>query len=75
MKEYNILKTVLLGFLTHNDSYDMLLEPGTGHLKFNGQDIIFVDVNGVEHVSITDNSAIEIWLKQNWVELKNEQPN
>lgn len=70
MNEYNILKTIVLGFMTHNDSYEMIIKPGEGYLKFDGQDIIFVNNHGVELLSATTNNAIEIWLDQNTLEKK-----
>ncbi len=72
MNEYTILRPVVLGFLTHNDSYDMIISPENGHLKFDGSDIIFVDSKGGERVSHTVNHAIEIWLEQGILEPKHE---
>ena len=72
MNEYTILRPVVLGFLTHNDSYDMIIGPENGHLKFDGHDIIFVDSKGGERVSHTVNHAIEIWLEQGILEPKHE---
>lgn len=72
MNEYTILQTILLGFLTHNDSYDSIIGPEDGHLKFDGSDIIFVDRNDKEHLSHTTNNAIDIWLEQGKLELKHE---
>lgn len=72
MNEYTILRPVVLGFLTHNDSYEMVISPHNGHLKFDGSDIIFVDSKGGEHVSHTINHAIDDWLEHGQIELKNE---
>ena len=58
----------MLGFLTHNDSYDLLIDPGTGELAFNGNDIVYIDTKGVEHISHTVNHAINIWLEQRKIE-------
>lgn len=69
MTEYKILQTIVLGFLTHNDSNDMLIDPGFGHLKFNGSDIIYIDARGVDHTSHTVNHAIDIWLQQGKIEV------
>ena len=69
MNEYTILRPVVLGFLTHNDSYDMIISPRLGHLKFDGKDIIFVDSKGIEHVSHTTSNAIGIWLKHGQIEV------
>ena len=68
MKKYRILDTIMLGFLTHNDSYDLLIDPGTGELAFNGNDIVYIDTKGVEHISHTVNHAINIWLEQRKIE-------
>ena len=72
MNEYTILRPVVLGFLTHNDSYDMIIGPENGHLKFDGKDIIFVDSKGGERVSHTSNNAIALWLERGQIELKHE---
>ena len=68
MKQYKILKTIVLGFLTHNDSYEILIDPGFGHLGFNGNDIVYIYSKGVEHISHTQNHAIDIWLSQGKIE-------
>ena len=68
MKKYRILDTIMVGFLTHNDSYDLLIDPGTGELAFNGNDIVYIDTKGVEHISHTVNHAINIWLEQRKIE-------
>ena len=72
MNEYTILRPVVLGFLTHNDSYDMIIGPENGHIKFDGHDIIFVDSKGIEHVSHTSNNAIALWLERGSLEPKHE---
>lgn len=54
----------MLGFLTHNDSYDSIITPTDGHLVFDGGNIIFVNNTGNECISITANHAIDIWVKQ-----------
>ena len=72
MNEYTILRPVVLGFLTHNDSYDMIIGPENGHIKFDGSDIIFVDSKGIEHVSHTSNNAIALWLERGSLEPKHE---
>ena len=64
MMRYEIRDTIMLGFLTHNDSYDILVKPGNGYIKFDGNDIIYVQKDGVELVSHTVNHAISIWLEQ-----------
>jgi hypothetical protein len=59
----------MLGFLTHNDSYELLIDPGAGELALNGGDIVYTDTKGVEHISHTVNDAINIWLEQRKIEL------
>lgn len=69
IKEYNILSTIVLGFLVHNDSYDVLIDPGNNrYLKFDGEDIIFVDSKGREQTSHTMNSALKLWVDQGKIE-------
>ena len=63
MKKYEIIKQIALGFLTNNDSYDMLIDPGVGHLGFDGKDIVWVDPIEDRFVSHTQNHAIEWFLK------------
>jgi len=63
-RSFNIVTTIMLSFLTHNDSYDTILTAKDGSLKFDGSDIIFVNNSGIEQVSHTTNNAIELWLKQ-----------
>jgi hypothetical protein len=46
----------------------MLIDPGFGHLGFNGNDIVYIDSKGVEHISHTQNHAIDIWLEQGKIE-------
>lgn len=62
MKKYEIIKEICLGFLTHNDSYDILIDPGVGHLEFDGKDIVWVDPVGDRFTSHTQNHAIEVFL-------------
>lgn len=68
MIEYKILDTIVLGFLTHNDSCDVILNSEDGYLKFDGNNIILVDIQGFEHVSHTCNQAIDIWVNQKKIE-------
>ena len=75
MTHYSIKQPIVLGFLTHNDSYDMIIGPESGYLKFYGSDIIFVDSKDSEHISHTSNNAIDIWLARGFLELKNERTN
>jgi hypothetical protein len=53
-----------LGFLTHNDSYSIVVYPGDGYLLFDGSDIYFIDKNGKERQSHTVNYAIKVWLEK-----------
>lgn len=68
MKTYKIVKTIVLGFLTHNDSYDVIIDPGSGILKDSGTDIIFVNNAGLERVSHTTQNAIAAWLEHGILE-------
>lgn len=60
--KYKIIKPIVLGFLTPNDSYDALLDEGT--LEVINGDIVFTCVAGNTATSHTMTSAINIWLKQ-----------
>lgn len=62
MKEYYIVNPVMLSFLDQ-DQYDKVISSEDGYLKYDGKNIIFVDLNGDEHKSITTNNAIDIWLE------------
>lgn len=62
--EYDLVEYVVLGFLTHNDSYDKIIRPGDGHLRFDGSDIYFIDRDGKERQSHTVNHAIQVWLEE-----------
>jgi len=62
--KYTILEPIVLGFLTHNDSYEKIIHPEDGHLEFDGQDIIFIDNNQLKLISHTTNNAIDLWLEQ-----------
>ena len=62
--EYDLVEYVVLGFLTHNDSYDKIIRPGDGYLRFDGRDIYFIDKDGRERQSHTVNYAIKIWLEK-----------
>lgn len=68
MKTYKILRTILLGFQTHNDQYDVLIDPGEGkHLEVEGSTIWFVNAKG-RHESITEVGAIENYLRDGYIE-------
>lgn len=66
MKHYKIIKPIVLGFLTHNDSYEAILDEGT--LSLMGGDIIFTCVAGNSVVSHTQNHAIEVFLGMGLIE-------
>ena len=70
--EYDIQKYVALGFLTHNDSYDRMIRPGDGHLRFDGRDIYFIDQDGKERQSHTMNHAIKVWLEKGFLTRRKE---
>lgn len=58
---FEIRKGIMLNFLTARDQYDELIEPGQGHLMFNGNAIHWV-IDGEQRMSITINWAIQLWL-------------
>ena len=68
MKKYSIVQPIMLSFLTHNDSYDAMLRPSDGYIKFDGKDIIFVTYTGKELVSHTTNNAIDRMLGLGMIE-------
>jgi hypothetical protein len=70
--EYDIVEYIALGFLTHNDSYDKLIRPGDGHLRFDGSDIYFIDNNSNEKQSHTMNHAIKVWLEKGFLTRRKE---
>ena len=59
MKIYDIAKPIMLSFLAQ-DQYDSILHEG--HIKFDGKNIIYADLDGNEKESITTNNAINIFL-------------
>ncbi|MFX1682930.1 hypothetical protein PV762_27265 [Mitsuaria sp. CC2] len=58
---FEIRKGIMLNFMTARDQYDELIEPGQGHLMFNGESIHWV-IDGERRMSITINWAIQFWL-------------
>lgn len=64
--KYKIVKPIVLGFLTHNDSYEAILRIGTVH--FNGEDIVYTSPLGNEAVSHTQNHALDFYLKDGSIE-------
>ena len=67
-KKYKILEPIVLGFLGQYDTQDRMVSSKDGYLKFDHKNVIFVDNNGVEEVSITTNNVIDIWLIQNKIQ-------
>ena len=61
MKTYDVVKPIMLSFLAQ-DQYDSILHEG--HIKFDGKNIIYVDLNGNEKESVTINNAINIFLER-----------
>jgi len=61
MKTYDVVKPIMLSFLAQ-DQYDLILHEG--HIKFDGKNIIYVDLDGNEKESITTNNAINIFLER-----------
>ena len=61
MKIYDIAKPIMLSFLAQ-DQYDSILHEG--HIKFDGKNIIYADLDGNEKESITTNNAINIFLER-----------
>jgi hypothetical protein len=41
----------------------MLIDPGVGHLEFDGKDIVWIDPVEDRFTSHTQNHAIGLWLK------------
>lgn len=66
MKRYKIVKPIVLGFLTRNDSYDAILHEGIVH--FDGRDIVYTGLSGISSVSHTQNHAIEVFLEMGLIE-------
>ena len=73
-KRYKILKTVMLGFTTHNDQFDAFFDPGPHSAileRAEGGDTIYVtryDACGESRESITQAHAIETWLEDGKIE-------
>lgn len=58
---FAILKEIMLGFLTPQDSYDLFVKPGDGTLEFDGSDIVLVSPSGERRTSHTVNHALTLW--------------
>lgn len=72
--EYDIVDFIALGFLTHNDSFDMVIRKGEGYIHFDGADIYYINNANVRRQSHTVNYAIKIWLEQGHIKLREEIP-
>jgi hypothetical protein len=64
--KYNIIKPIVLGFLTNNDSEEYILDAGT--LEILNGDIVFTGVSGKSHISHTQNHAIEVFLSKGLID-------
>lgn len=60
-RRFEIHKTVSLGFFDGREQYEQSIQPGNGHLEFDGLDIYWV-LNGRRLMSDTINEALLIWL-------------
>lgn len=59
---FEIRKEIGLGFFNGQEQYDELIEPGRGHLMYDGSDIYLI-TGGRRRMSDTINEAISIWLE------------
>ena len=60
-RRFDIHKTISLGFFNGREQYEQVIEPGHGHLEFDGNDIYWVSGDR-RLMSDTINEAILIWL-------------
>ncbi len=65
VKRYRILQPVVLGFLTHNDSFDVIVDGGT--IESDGVTLHLVNELG-RHESHTEAAAVTAWLATGHVE-------
>ena len=72
MKEYDILNSVVLAFLSAQDHYDAILTSADGHIGFDGRNIIFIGKDGEQAETITTNNAIGIWLEQGRIKAREQ---
>ena len=70
MKQYKIIETVMLGFLTAQDQYDAFFDPESVVLERepNGDTIFILKPNGERVETITQAHAIEVWLEDGKIE-------
>ena len=61
-RRFDIHRTISLGFFNGREQYEQLVEPGSGHLEFDGRDIYWVSGDR-RLMSDTINEAILIWLR------------
>lgn len=64
MKKYRVLKSIVLGFLTPQDQYDMFFTPEDNITLESDIHTIWVIKNDKRHESITIAAAINVWLEQ-----------
>lgn len=66
MNKYEIVETVMLGFLTPQDQYDSFIDPGKGFFlerEEDGDTIFLIRPDGERCETITQAHAIETWLE------------
>ena len=61
LRRFDIHRTISLGFFNGREQYEQIIEPGRGHLEFDGHDIYRVSGDR-RSMSDTVNEAILIWL-------------
>ncbi|MGN7874833.1 hypothetical protein ACTJKJ_14795 [Roseateles sp. 22389] len=62
LRRFDIHKTISLGFFNGREQNEQIIEPGLGHLEFDGHDIYWV-TGDRRLMSDTINEAILIWLR------------
>lgn len=68
MRSFRMLDKLFMSFLTPQDQYDVLVDPGPDKtIEYDGKEIFLVNSKG-RHMSITQNHAIEVWLSQGKIE-------
>lgn len=60
MRRFRIAGKVVLGFLTAQDQYDLIVNRGV--LESDGSTIWYVDAEGRREESITIASAVDVWV-------------
>ncbi|MGN7876540.1 hypothetical protein ACTJKJ_23545 [Roseateles sp. 22389] len=61
-RRFDIHKAISLGFFNGREQHEQIVEPGQGHLEFDGHDIYWVSGDR-RLMSDTINEAILIWLR------------